>query len=197
MPPKRSNIGRLTRQAIRVKRNRSDETDEQRAQRNRANRQRIARSRALATYEDRQSSNMEQRIRMRQKRAVQDQSRKKLAQQNLNVRTRRQMGNHEINDNLHTSVAIGSMNKVCAYCKALKSNIETPGCANGKVKLPASNSPPEPLRSMVSGTTPQSELFLTNNQNDNSENSNDFIRRSIRVQASSMSCSSCCCDDQQ
>lgn len=62
------------------------------------------------------------------------------------------------------------MNKICQYCKALKFNTETPGlcCANGKVKLPALNPPPEPLLSLVSGTAPRSKHFLTNIQTYNS-----------------------------
>ena len=54
------------------------------------------------------------------------------------------------------------MNKVCSYCDALKWPEEAKGmcCSGGKVRLPALRSPPEPLESLMSGTTPTSKHFL-------------------------------------
>lgn len=62
----------------------------------------------------------------------------------------------------HNSVVIGGLNDVCCYCKALKFKHETPGlcCANGQVKLPDLMAPPEPLRTLVLGRTPESNHFL-------------------------------------
>lgn len=67
-------------------------------------------------------------------------------------------------------VSIGTMSVVCVYCKAFKFKHETPGlcCASGQVKLPQLNPPPEPLRSMIIGTSPSSKHFLTNIQTYNS-----------------------------
>nr|XP_029709441.1 uncharacterized protein LOC115255455 [Aedes albopictus] len=64
----------------------------------------------------------------------------------------------------HPNVAIGSMDKLCLHCNALKFANESPGmcCAGGKVKLPELSTPPEPLSSLVSGDTRLSKLFLRN-----------------------------------
>ena len=49
---------------------------------------------------------------------------------------------------LSRCVQIGTMSKICPYCKALKFNGGTMGmcCASGKVKLPLLAAPPEPLK---------------------------------------------------
>jgi hypothetical protein len=93
---------------------------------------------------------------------------------NINRRVRRQ-GNVSFNSNRAAfhynsafdyseehSVAIGSMNVVCPHCKALKYLNEAPGlcCASGKIKLTPLRPPPEPLRSLVSGTEENSKHFL-------------------------------------
>ena len=56
---------------------------------------------------------------------------------------------------LSRCVQIGTMSKICPYCKALKFNGETMGmcCASGKVKLPQLAAPPEPLKTLLTGTT--------------------------------------------
>ena len=55
------------------------------------------------------------------------------------------------------------MSKICPYCKALKFNGETMGmcCASGKVKLPLLAAPPEPLKTLLTGTTSESKRFLS------------------------------------
>lgn len=65
---------------------------------------------------------------------------------------------------MHPNVSIGKMEHLCIYCHALKFKKETPGmcCSNGKVDLPLLVDPPEPLRTLVSGTTPLSKHFLDN-----------------------------------
>ena len=68
-------------------------------------------------------------------------------------------------------VKIGKMGDIkCPHCKALKWTGETPGmcCAGGKVKLPSLGTPPEPLKSLLSGQHPRSREFLTNARKYNS-----------------------------
>ncbi|CAF1287602.1 unnamed protein product [Rotaria sp. Silwood1] len=62
---------------------------------------------------------------------------------------------------------IGRMTEICSYCDALKWPGEAPGmcCSNGKVKLPPLRLPPEPLESLMSGTTATSKHFLENIRN--------------------------------
>ncbi|GBM62165.1 hypothetical protein AVEN_199323-1 [Araneus ventricosus] len=64
----------------------------------------------------------------------------------------------------HINVIIGGMNQICKYCFALKYKCEPPGmcCCSGKVRLPALETPPEPLLSYMSGTTSESKHFLKN-----------------------------------
>ena len=52
---------------------------------------------------------------------------------------------------LSQDVQIGTMSKICPYCKALKFNGETMGmyCASGKVKLPQLAAPAEPLNTLL------------------------------------------------
>jgi len=59
---------------------------------------------------------------------------------------------------LSRCVQIGTMSKICPYCKALKFNGETKGmcCASGKVKLPQLAAPPEPWKTLHTGTTSES-----------------------------------------
>ncbi|XP_028967653.1 uncharacterized protein LOC114828293 [Galendromus occidentalis] len=56
------------------------------------------------------------------------------------------------------------MDQVCNFCRALKFAKETPGmcCAGGKVKLSELCPPPEPLATLISGSTNQSRHFLKN-----------------------------------
>ncbi|CAF4665941.1 unnamed protein product, partial [Rotaria sp. Silwood2] len=59
---------------------------------------------------------------------------------------------------------IGQITEICSYCDALKWPGKAPGmcCSNGKVKLPPLRLPPEPLESLMSGTTATSKHFLEN-----------------------------------
>ncbi|XP_065654837.1 uncharacterized protein LOC136081451 [Hydra vulgaris] len=56
------------------------------------------------------------------------------------------------------------MEVVCQHCSAHKWKGEAPGlcCNNGKVVLPALIPPPDPLKSLMCGTTPASRHFLEN-----------------------------------
>lgn len=64
----------------------------------------------------------------------------------------------------HPNISIGQMNKECNYCHAFRFKNESIHicCANGKVKLPEIDPPPEILSSLVSGTTNESKHFLSN-----------------------------------
>lgn len=181
MPPKRQNIGRRTRRTNQSATARRNEDEEQRTQRTNAQQRRQARQRANQTNEERQLQNMDDQLRMARNRNIRDRTDANRSQQNFEARILRQNHepesllraafhyNHEINYSLHTSVVIGTMNKVCVNCKALKFKNEAPGlcCVNGKVKLPPLNIPPEPLRTLVTGTTSQSKQFLKNIQSYN------------------------------
>ncbi|XP_043661631.1 uncharacterized protein LOC122625608 isoform X2 [Drosophila teissieri] len=61
---------------------------------------------------------------------------------------------------------IGGMTVRCAHCGATKFPNKTDGmsCANGKVKLPTFNSPPDPLRSLIFGMVSTSTHFLSHIQ---------------------------------
>ncbi|XP_036321962.1 uncharacterized protein LOC118735980 [Rhagoletis pomonella] len=65
---------------------------------------------------------------------------------------------------------IGIMDAICPHCDAAKFPGETPGmcCANGKVRLPPLETPPEPLSSLIFGTSENSKHFLSHIQQYNS-----------------------------
>lgn len=173
---RRSNIGRRTRIARTTAYSRLNRNDEQREERNELERLRLSQSRSEQTQEEREDQIVDNRLRMRHHRAY------NRTEYNLNNRIRRQATaaintqraafhyDNTIDYSADRSVMIGSMSKKCQHCKALKFANETPGlcCANGKVKLPVLNPPPEPLRSLMSGTGSQSTHFLTNIQKYNS-----------------------------
>ncbi|GIY73545.1 uncharacterized protein CDAR_620491 [Caerostris darwini] len=62
----------------------------------------------------------------------------------------------------HSQIIIGTVDKECQHCIALKNEGESAGfcCATGKVVLPPLNSPPEPLKTLLGGATLQSKLLL-------------------------------------
>lgn len=144
MPPQRSSISRRTRASNRHASRRRAESDEQHTQRIEMERHRISRSRLNLTPEDREALNTADRLRMRRNRAVQHRSDVSHATFTGTLHRAAFEYNNTTDYSLHRSVNIGTMNKVCQHCKAFKFNNETPGmcCANGKVKLPALNSPP-------------------------------------------------------
>lgn len=176
MPPKRNNLSLRTRKAERTAAARRAESEEERTQRLEMNRQRISRSRSRHTEEEREEQNANDRSRMERNRAIRNRSAENHLQHNLNERMRNQAPatgnlnraafnyNNTIDYSLHESVTIGTMNKECQHCKALKFTAETPGmcCASGKAVLPELNAPPEPLLTLLSGETPESKHFLTN-----------------------------------
>ncbi|CAF1606327.1 unnamed protein product [Rotaria magnacalcarata] len=64
----------------------------------------------------------------------------------------------------HCQLYIERMTEIYSYCDAFKWPGEAPGmcCSIGKVKLPSLRLPPEPLESLMSGTTATSKHFLEN-----------------------------------
>ena len=72
--------------------------------------------------------------------------------------------NANYNYSQHPSVLIGKMDKLCAYCDAIKFTNEAPGmcCGSGKVKLPIMRPPIEPLFSLLAGESSDSKHFLKN-----------------------------------
>ena len=67
-------------------------------------------------------------------------------------------------------ITIGSMSKVCNYCRAKKLDNEPPGvcCSNGKVQLATFQEPPQPLKNLLTGSTFDSKHFLQHIQKYNS-----------------------------
>ena len=59
-------------------------------------------------------------------------------------------------------ITIGSMSKVCNYCRAKKLGNEPPGmcCSNGKVQLAKFQEPPQPLKNLLIGSTSDSKHLL-------------------------------------
>ena len=59
-------------------------------------------------------------------------------------------------------ITIGSMSKVCNYCRAKKWDNEPPGvcCSNGKVQLATFQESPQPLKNLLTGSTSDSKHFL-------------------------------------
>lgn len=169
MPPKRQNIGRNTRRNQQNRVARNNVTDEDRRQHNESERLRVAQLRANETA-DQHSSRLENvRSRMEELRANRPDNNQ------IRRETRRQQDRSSFNRiafeynadfeySSHPKVVIGSMNKMCMHCNALKFQNEPPGmcCGNGKVKLPELQPPPEPLSTLVAGITPESKHFLLN-----------------------------------
>ncbi|CAH2100828.1 unnamed protein product [Euphydryas editha] len=62
----------------------------------------------------------------------------------------------------HSKVVIGTLEKECPHCHALKFKNEPLGmcCSSGKVQLTEIETPPEPLHGLLIGTDPDSSLFL-------------------------------------
>ncbi|XP_053967817.1 uncharacterized protein LOC128869314 [Anastrepha ludens] len=65
---------------------------------------------------------------------------------------------------------IGIMDAICPHCDAAKFPGEMPGmcCANGKVRLPPLETPPEALSSLIFGASENSKHFLSHIQQYNS-----------------------------
>lgn len=172
MPKAKSNIGRHTRQARFVRTAREQRTEDQRLQDNENSRAHMAQFFQHETPQHRSERLHAAALRQRELRQrATDANRESERQRNR--RNRQLMRSNlnrlafeydpEIDYSSHTKVVIGDMDRMCQYCNALKFHNETNGmcCASGKVVLPALNPPPEPLKSLISGVSTQSKLFLS------------------------------------
>lgn len=150
-----TNLGRNSRRAISIRRSRLNENEEERNVRNDENRARMDRSRSVG---DRLVTAAEQR------RAIQRRPTR------INLGNAAFVYDNAINYSECIQISIGTMDKVCQYCNALKFPGEAAGlcCMSGEVKLPNLNPPPEPLISLVSGASSESKHFLSKIQQYNS-----------------------------
>lgn len=166
-----NNIGRRTRHSQEVRNIRQNSSAEARATDNEHLRVRMANIRANETTDQRNERLQANALRQRQ------------ARQNSNdaYRTHEQQRQREyraltrssflrlafeyasdIDYSSHSRIGIGAMDKECQYCHAFKYKGESAGfcCASGKVVLPPLNLPPEPLKTLMTGVTSESKLFL-------------------------------------
>lgn len=161
MPPKRINKDRQTRNARAIANRRKNESETARAQRNEEIRNRMSRSRSPHRTQNTESGSIRQ---------PENDSHQRHRRNTIQLNRAAFQYDANIDYSSHTAIPIGEMNKICQYCHAYRFVNETPGlcCANGKVKLPPLNPPPEPLMSLVSGNAQQSNHFLRNIQSYNS-----------------------------
>ena len=178
MPPKRrTSLGRSTSAARRTAVSRAVETLEERNHRRGQDRARQAASRAVEPPEETQNRLGDQRARQAASRAAE-------TPQQRRTRSEDQRQRQAVSRALywtsmegeafrydptksydgHPLLDIGQMTDVCPYCNAFKWSGEAPGmcCSSGMVKLPALEPAPEPLESLMSGTTTRSKHFLEN-----------------------------------
>lgn len=150
MPRRRreANIGRRTRAAVARANSRANENDNQRDER-------------LAGQRGRNADTP------RMKRTAAQRIRRNFAQRAQNIANRPNLEfDYDANIDYQQHAQIGGMDEVCALCSAKKFLNETAGmcCASGKVKLPLLEQPPQPLQTLISGSTPESQHFLQNIQ---------------------------------
>lgn len=173
MPARRrgSNLGRRTAGAIQRRNLRAQRTDVQIQQENEVVRVNMSQLRASQSQDDRAERNEERRLQQRQARRYvvearreNDIRRQQVHRAFISHTFRRLAFEYEPDVTYfdHSKVAIGDMDHECANCKALKFKNEPAGmcCATGKVQLPVIESPPEPLKGLLNGTHPDSNMFL-------------------------------------
>lgn len=172
---RRGNIGRATRNASGTQRIRNQLTPEQQSQRRENERESSAVRRQAETNEHRMQRLATMRItRLTSRNRASDLNRT-LSQ--LGNRSRMQIERAKSLSSFHRiafeyspeteycanpKINIGSMDKECVHCHALKFKNEPPGmcCSSGKVVLPSLNPPPDPLKNLMDGNTAESKLFL-------------------------------------
>lgn len=147
---RRSNLGRRTRHSTNMRNLRRTQSVEQLSQQNALQNERRNRSADRNTNEIPMNPASGRLTRIR--RAVQEMENAAFAY------------NSDIDYSAYGN--IGGMTVICPHCDAAKFNGETAGmcCANGKVKLPAFETPPDPVRSLIFGTIPASKHFLSHIQ---------------------------------
>lgn len=169
----RANIGRRSQRTTQRRNYTTRQTEGERAVETESARNRMIENRMRQSQENYEASNEQERLRRRQVRARQsDEIRSQRAaterqrrQQRippLNIERAAFQYDANIEYSAHASVQIGQISVVCPHCNALKFQKEPPGlcCANGKVKLPELLPPPEPLRRLLYGESPNSNHFL-------------------------------------
>lgn len=165
------NIGRRTRNAQGVHTHRLNSTAEDQLTDTANLRDRVANLRANENQERRNERLRANALRQRQARQRVTDAHRVHEQQRLQVHralTRASLlrlafeYESDIDYSSHPKIVIGAMDKECQHCHAFKYKGESAGfcCASGKVVLPPLNSPPEPLKTLLAGATPQSKLFL-------------------------------------
>ena len=156
MPPKKSDIGRKNPKARKVQRQREQETVQQMEARRDDSRTRQAARRDVETAAQRDA-------RLEAMRAKVPMSTIPRTATWMNEAYQYQPGK---NYHLHKEVQIGTMSngKPCSYCAAKKWAHESKGmcCFGGKVILPDFGTHPEPLKSLLDRTAPDSKHFLDN-----------------------------------
>lgn len=147
----RANIGRRTRRTNNRTLQRRSQSEEQRSAQNQLQRDARSRTRSADLIPNQRNPASRRSTRL-PRRAVQDME---YAAFNYDC---------EIDYSAHG--CIGRMTVRCPHCNAAKFPGETAGmcCANGKVKLPAFESPPDPLHSLIFGMSPTSKHFLSHIQ---------------------------------
>ncbi|XP_039282934.1 uncharacterized protein LOC120351055 [Nilaparvata lugens] len=181
MPRRKSNLGRRTHNAEGLRRWRSNITEEEQTSLRERNRLNTIQTRNVDPAERRAARLEDARLRARQSRSAatdlvrferNERERVRIAE----TRTERTADLHleynrlafrynpAIDYSSSQHVVIGQMSHVCSYCQALKFNNETKGmcCAGGKIKLPQLDAPPEPLKTLLTGSTAESKHFLSN-----------------------------------
>lgn len=150
--PKRSNIGRRTRLNESRAIQRRSQSQEQRSQENALQRARNTRRTRTTDPVARPAARPAARRSNRITRAVQDMEFAGF--------------NYDSNIDYSAHGCIGGMTVICTHCGAAKFSGETVGmcCASGKIKLPVFESPPDPLHSLIFGTSPMSKHFLSHIQ---------------------------------
>ena len=180
MPRRRSNLGRRTRHTEGSKRWLSNMTEEERASVRERNRLSTIQMRNEESAERRAARRDDARLRARQSRSaatdlsrfqrnesermrIADTRAQRTADLTLQYNRLAFRYNPAVDYSSSRHVVIGQMSHVCNYCQALKFNNETKGmcCAGGKIKLPQLEAPPEPLKTLLSGSTAESKHFLS------------------------------------
>ena len=174
---RKATIGRKTKAALNKSRSRIKETPEQNVIRLKTARSYQEASRLSETIKEKQKRLASRRSKYKSAKSSENNNQSFLRQQSDRTRyilstskTYKGLENAAFNYdpetryNQHPVVKIGKMDSTCLFCRALKWKSETPGmcCSSGKVKLEPLLLPPEPLKTLLSGSTQQSKHFLSN-----------------------------------
>lgn len=179
MPRKRKTaLSKRASKARRVQEARSEESDRDRSVRQEADQQRHARSRSQETDEARSVRlEADQQRHTRSRAQETDEARLVRLEADQQRHTRRRAReaaaitlnwykaafdyNSTYDYASHKNVAIGRMDILCSYCGAKKWKGESPGlcCSGGKVCLPCLPEPPDVLKTLLTGESPDSKHF--------------------------------------